>query len=201
MARPTPSPTAPSLVVPVVPARPVTRPPPGALAAKVAAPNWTHPHPVPSVVVPLSAGPVGPAATVVPPPELLAVLAGPVAWARTPATRPVRAASAAMAATAARFPAAPAAKVATASVSSAQPAHLARPVKTLYTRGDRGPGETLGRGLRLRPLAYTQYATRARYWRIAKAATTQPITVSPITTAQCRSSWCEPSSGARTISR
>ena len=49
--------------------------------------------------------------------------------------------------------------------------------------------------------AYTQYATRARYWRIAKAASTQPITVRPITTAQCRSSWCEPSSGARTISR
>jgi transposase len=68
--------------------------------------------------------------------------------------------------------------------------------------------EYLGRGLRLTPLAaspatargYTQYATRARYWRIAKAASTQPRTVSPTTTAQCRSSWWEPSSGARTMS-
>jgi hypothetical protein len=36
----------------------------------------------------------------------------------------------------------------------------------------------------LTPLAYTQYATRARYWRIAKAASTQRITVRAITTAR-----------------
>ncbi|CAM5685202.1 hypothetical protein MAUB1S_04020 [Mycolicibacterium aubagnense] len=35
---------------------------------------------------------------------------------------------------------------------------------------------------------YTQYGTRARYWRIAIAATTQPATVNVITTSQCRSS-------------
>lgn len=34
---------------------------------------------------------------------------------------------------------------------------------------------------------YTQYATRARYWRSTRAATDQPTTVSTSTTAQCRS--------------
>lgn len=35
---------------------------------------------------------------------------------------------------------------------------------------------------------YTQYGTRARYWRNANAATSQPTTVSATTTSQCRSS-------------
>lgn len=38
-----------------------------------------------------------------------------------------------------------------------------------------------------RSARYTQYATRARYCRIANAAQLQPITVSTSTTAQCRS--------------
>lgn len=36
-------------------------------------------------------------------------------------------------------------------------------------------------------MRYTQYATRARYWRSTSAATDQPTTVSTNTTAQCRS--------------
>ena len=47
---------------------------------------------------------------------------------------------------------------------------------------------------------YTQYGTRARYCRIAIAATTQPSTVNVITTTQCRNSCGSPSSGARTMS-
>jgi hypothetical protein len=35
---------------------------------------------------------------------------------------------------------------------------------------------------------YTQYATRARYCRMANAVTVQPTMVSTITTTQCRSS-------------
>jgi hypothetical protein len=36
---------------------------------------------------------------------------------------------------------------------------------------------------------YTQYGTRARYCRIARAASSQPTAVSTSTTTQCRSSW------------
>jgi hypothetical protein len=47
--------------------------------------------------------------------------------------------------------------------------------------GSRWPGESHGN--------QTQYGTRARYCRIAKAASTQPTAVSTSTTSQCRSSW------------
>jgi hypothetical protein len=122
----------------------VTRLPPAVLAARVAAPIWTPPQPAQSLVVLPSAGLAGPAVLLVPAPELMAALA---ARAKTSVTPPVRAAQAGLAVTVAPSPVATAAPANPGPASTAITAATARTAKQpLNARGDRGPGETLGRG-------------------------------------------------------